>query len=142
MIYLLKCKVCKKQYLGKATDEFWLSETITRTTIEIKVVCNSIFMRILIASVITDSWGMFLTDKTGGFEPMKRENYWIRILKNLAVGPNLESTVWHFMCQIRVLLLLFWTELILELEIWIRLWCFCITPVIIVSASFGGYSIY
>lgn len=64
---------------------------------------------------------MFLTDKTGGFEPMKRENYWIRTLKNLAVGPNLESTVWHFMCQIRVLLLLFWTELILELEIWIRL---------------------
>ena len=34
---------------------------------EMKVACNSIFMSIFIAKIITDSWGIF--DETADFQP-------------------------------------------------------------------------
>ena len=38
-----------------------------------------------------------LIDKTDGFQPKKRENYWMRTLKTLVpLGLNVESTVSHF----------------------------------------------
>ena len=59
-----------------------------------------------------------LIDKTDGFQPKKRESYWMRTLKTVApLGLNIESSVWH--C---VFVQLFWTELFLDLELWIRLW--------------------
>ena len=60
-----------------------------------KVACNNIFMSIFIAKVSTDSWGnvsISLIDKTDGFQPKKRENYWMGTLKTLAqLGLNVES---------------------------------------------------
>ena len=59
-----------------------------------------------------------LIDKTDGFQPKKRESYWMRTLKTVApLGLNIESSIWH--C---VFVQLFWTELFLDLELWIRLW--------------------
>ena len=59
-----------------------------------------------------------LIDKTDGFQPKKRESYWMRTLKTVApLGLNIESSVWH--C---VFVQLFWTELFLDWELWIRLW--------------------
>ena len=64
LAYLLKCKVCKKQYVRETTDTFSLGRKITRTMRgnfrEIKVACNIIFMSIFRAKFITDSWGVFL----------------------------------------------------------------------------------
>ena len=38
-----------------------------------------------------------LIHKTDGFQPNKRENYWIRALEPLAPwGPDVEVSVWHF----------------------------------------------
>ena len=59
-----------------------------------------------------------LIDKNDGFQPKKRESYWMRTLKTVApLGLNIESSIWH--C---VFVQLFWTELFLDLELWIRLW--------------------
>ena len=52
-------------------------------------------MSIFIGKVSTDSWGnvsISLIDKTDGFQPKKRENYWMGTLKTLAqLGLNVES---------------------------------------------------
>ena len=62
LIYLLKCKFCKKQYVGETTDAFQ-GGTITRTMIEnfreMKVACNNVFMSIFLAKLITDFWGIY-----------------------------------------------------------------------------------
>ena len=64
LIYLLKCKVCNKQYVGETTDQFRLRwnnfKDKDKNFRDMKVVCNNIFMNIFIAKFITDSWGMFL----------------------------------------------------------------------------------
>ena len=43
LIYLLKCKVCKKQYVGETNDSF---RVMTENLREMKATCNSIFMGI------------------------------------------------------------------------------------------------
>ena len=56
VIYLPKCKVCNKQYVGETT---YVGRTITRTMTEnfngMKVACNNVFMSIFIAKVTADS---------------------------------------------------------------------------------------
>ena len=88
-----------------------------------------------------------LIDKTDGFQPKKRENYWMRTLKTLA--PLGLDAFWC--CQIFYILdtcfcttILDWTVFVLRtLGTILTLYLFClyITPVITVSASFGGFLI-
>ena len=63
-IYLLKCKVCNKQYVGETTDAFGLRcnnhKGHDRQFKTMKVACNNIFMSIFIAKVTMNSPGMFL----------------------------------------------------------------------------------
>ena len=64
LIYLLKCKVCNKQYVGETTDAFRLRcnnhKGHDRQFKTMKVACNNIFMSIFIAKVTMNSPGMFL----------------------------------------------------------------------------------
>ena len=59
LIYLLKYKVCKKQYVGETMDAFQLRlnnyKDNDKISKKMKVACNNIFTSIFIAKFITDS---------------------------------------------------------------------------------------
>ena len=82
-----------------------------------------------------------LIDKTDGFQPKKKENYWMRTLKTLGpLGLNVESVYLLDTCIITAIL--DWSVLKLSpLDTIVILYsfCFCVIPVTTISASFGGY---
>ena len=101
LIYLLKCKVCNKQYVGETTDAFRLSWNKYKDN-ERKFQKNECCMQQhLYEHFYSEGQNRFLgnvsislIDKTDRFQPKKRENYWMRTLKTLApLGFNVESAV-------------------------------------------------
>ena len=101
MICLLKRKVCKRQHVGETTDAFWLRWNNYKDN-ERKFQGNeSCMQQHLCEHCYSESHGGFLgnvsislIDKIHGFQPIKRENYWMRTLKTLApLRLNDESAV-------------------------------------------------
>ena len=100
LIYLLTCKVCKKQYTGKTVARFRLRWNNYKES-------NGKFLRgeetkqkSLHEHFLSDNLQSFeedvsicLIDKTNPSDPHKREYYWMRTLKTIApFGPNTEET--------------------------------------------------
>ena len=78
-------------------------------------------------------------NKTDDFQPYKRKSYCMRTRKTLASLKLLvESAAWRFINT--CLMMLFWTRLFLDFELWKRWWifinfCFCIIVPIIITRS-------
>ena len=101
MICLLKRKVCKRQHVGETTDAFWLRWNNYKDN-ERKFQGNeSCMQQHLCEHCYSESHSGFLgnvsislIDKIHGFQPIKKENYWMRTLKTLApLRLNDESAV-------------------------------------------------
>ena len=91
LIYLLSCKVCGLQYVGSTTDKFCL-HWINYKENDRKALRGEGHMQPeLFEHFATDNRNCFLTDcsitlidKTDGSHPMRREEYWRKVLKTLA----------------------------------------------------------
>ena len=91
LIYLLKGKICNKQYVGESTDAFRLRWNNYKDN-DRKFQRNVGFMQQhLYEHFYSEGHNGFLgnisislTNKTDRFQPKKRENYWMRTLKTLA----------------------------------------------------------
>ena len=66
LIYLIICKVCKIQYVGQTTEKFRLR-------------FHNHFLREDHNGLLADA-EITLIDKTDGFDPTRRERYWIHKL--------------------------------------------------------------
>ena len=104
LIYSLKCKVCKKQYAGETMYTFRLRWENYKDN-DKKFQRNESWMQqhlyehfyIKGHNGFLGNVSISLIHKTDGFQPNKRENYWIRTLEPLAPwGPDVEGAVWHF----------------------------------------------
>ena len=101
LIYLLECKVCDKQYVGETTDAFRLKWNNYKDNDRKFQRNESCMQQHLYEHFYSEghNWllgnvSVSLIDKTGGFQPKKKENYWMRTLKTLApLGLIIESTV-------------------------------------------------
>ena len=101
LIYLLKCKVCNKEYVGETTDAFRLRWKNYKDNDKKFQRNESCMQQHLCEHFYSEGHSGFLgnvfislIDKTDGFQPKKRENYYMRTLKTLApLGPNVESAV-------------------------------------------------
>ena len=106
LIYLLKYKVCKKQYVRETTDAFWLRWNNYKDNDRKFQRNESCMQQHLYEQFYTEGHNGFLgnvsislLDKTDGFQPKKSENYWMRTLKTIApLGLNAESAILHFIC--------------------------------------------
>ena len=101
LICLRKCKVCNKQYVGETTDAFrrrWNNSKENDRKFQRNGSC---MQEHLYEHFYCEGHNGFLgnvsislIDKTGGFQPKKGENYWMRTLKTLVpLGLNVESAV-------------------------------------------------
>ena len=128
LIYLLRCKVCKKQYVEETTDAALLRWNIYKDNDRKFQRNESCMQQHLYEHFYSKGHNGFLgnvsiklIDKTGGFQPKKKGKYWMRTMKALApLGFNVESASQHFIYWIRVFLPLFCTGLFLNLELWTR----------------------
>ena len=101
LIYLLKCKFCKKQYVLETTVAFRLRWNNYKDNDRKFQRIESCMQQHLYAHFYSESHNEFLenvfislVDKTDGFQPKKRKNYWMGTLKTLApLGLNVESAV-------------------------------------------------
>ena len=99
LIYLLRCKVCNKQYLGETTDAVLLRWNIYKDNDRKFQRNESCMQQHLYEHFYSESHNRFLEnvsisliDKTDSFQSKKRENYWMRTLKTLVpLGLNVES---------------------------------------------------
>ena len=101
LAYLLTCNKCKKQYTGEATDNFrgrWnnyksKSKSFTRGEKCIQEYLYNYFESEGHIEFLDDV-SITLIDKTDGFNPNKRENYWMRTLKTYApYGLNVVDSI-------------------------------------------------
>ena len=100
LIYLLTCKVCKKQYTGKTVDRFRLRWNNYKESDRKFLRGEEIKQKSLHEHFLSDSHQSFeedvsicLIDKTDPSDPHKREYYWMRTLKTIApFGLNTEET--------------------------------------------------
>ena len=100
LIYLLTCKVCKKQYTGKTVDRFRLRWNNYKESDRKFLRGEEIKQKSLHEHFLSDSHQSFeedvsisLIDKTDPSDPHKREYYWLRTLKTIApFGLNTEET--------------------------------------------------
>ena len=91
LVYLLTCNKCKKQYTGQTTDNFrgrWnnyksKSKSFKRGQKSIQEHLYKHFESEGHTEFLDDV-SITLIDKTDGFNPTKRENYWMRTLKTFA----------------------------------------------------------
>ena len=153
LIYLLKCKVFKKQYVGETTDAFWLRWNNCKDNDGKFQRTESCMQQHLHEYFYSEGLNGFLGNvsisligKTDGFQPKKMENYWMKTLKTVApLGLNVKSAVLLFIldsCSCATIL--DWTVFgyrILDTIVVLYSFCLCITPLITVSASFGSYLI-
>ena len=101
MIYLLKCKVCNNQYVGETTDAFLQRRSNYKDNDRKFQRNESCMQQHLYEHFYSKGHNGFLgnvsislIDKTDGFQPKKRDNYWTRTLKTLApLGLNVENAV-------------------------------------------------
>ena len=100
LIYLLTCKVCKKQYTGKTVDRFRLRWNNYKESDRKFLRGEEIKQKSLHEHFLSDSESfeedvsICLIDKTDPSDPHKREYYWMRTLKTIApFGLNTEETV-------------------------------------------------
>ena len=101
MIYLLKCKFSNKQYVGETTDAFRLRWNNYKDNDRKFQRNESCMQQHLYGHFYSEGHIGFLgnvsislIDKNDGFQPKKRENYWMRTLKTLAqLALNVESAV-------------------------------------------------
>ena len=87
-MYSLTCNICKKQYTDQTTDNFrcrWnnyksKSESFKRGE---KCIQKHLYKHFENKGYteFLDDVSITLIDKTGGYNPTKRENYWMRTLK-------------------------------------------------------------
>ena len=101
LAYLLTCNKCKKQYTGEATDNFrgrWnnyksKSKSFTRGEKCIQEYLYNYFESEGHIEFLDDV-SITLIDKTDGFNPIKRENYWMQTLKTYApYGLNVVDSI-------------------------------------------------
>ena len=100
LIYLLTCKVCKKQYTGKTADRFSLRQNNYKESDRKFLRGEEIKQKSLHKHFLKDSHQRFeedvsicLIDKTDHFDNHKRRYYWMRTLKTIApFGLNTEQT--------------------------------------------------
>ena len=101
LAYLLTCNKCKKQYTGEATDNFrgrWnnyksKSKSFTRGEKCIQEYLYNYFESEGHIEFLDDV-SITLIDKTDGFNPTKRENYWMQTLKTYApYGLNVVDSI-------------------------------------------------
>ena len=103
LIYLLTCKVCKKQYAGKTVDRFRLrwnnyKESDRKFLRGEKIKQKSLHEHFLSYShqSFEEDVSICLIDKTDPSDPHKREHYWMRTLKTIApFGLDTEETYWE-----------------------------------------------
>ena len=99
-VYLLTCKVCKKQYTEKTVDRFRLRWNNYKESDRKFLRGEEIKQKSLHEHFLSDSHQSFeedvsicLIDKTDPSDPHKREYYWMRTLKTIAsFGLNTEET--------------------------------------------------
>ena len=91
LIHLLKRKVCKKLYVGETTDAFRLRWNNYKDNDQKFQRNESCMQQHLYEYFYSQGHNGFLgnvsislIDKTDGFQPMKRENYWMKTLETLA----------------------------------------------------------
>ena len=100
LIYLLTCKVCKKQYTGKTFDRFRLRwnnyiESDRKFVRDEEIKEKSLHEHLLsdIHQSFEEDVSICLNDKTNPSDPHQREYYWMRTLKTIApLGLNTEET--------------------------------------------------
>ena len=90
-MYLAACKICNKQYTDQTTDSFtsrWYSYKSRSRKFDENKRCMQEY---IYSHFESDGHNGFpgdvsitLTDKTDGFDPMKRETFWMHTLKTLA----------------------------------------------------------
>ena len=80
MIYLLRCKVCKKQYVGETTDAFWLRQNNYKENDRKFQRNESCVQKYHYGHFYSEGRNGFLgnvsislIDKTNGFQPKKRK---------------------------------------------------------------------
>ena len=106
LIYLLQCRVCKKQYVGETTDEFRLRWDHYKGNDKKFQRNETCMQQHLYEHFYSKGHNGFLVnvsisliDKTDGFQPKKRENYWMKNPEYPSpLGLNVESTAQHFIC--------------------------------------------
>ena len=84
-VYLLKCKPCEKQYVGETMDAFRL-RWINYKDNDRKFQRNECFMQQHLYehfysedhNGFLGDFSVSLIDKTDGFQPKKKKNYWMR----------------------------------------------------------------
>ena len=99
-VYLLTCKVCKKQYTEKTVDRFRLRWNNSKESDRKFLRGEEIKQKSLHERFLSHSHQNFeedasicLIDKTDPSDPHKREYYWMRTLKTIAsFGLNTEET--------------------------------------------------
>ena len=98
---LVKCEFCEKKYVGETTNAFrnrWSNYKDNEKKFQGNENC---IQKHLYKHCFSEGHNGFLgnvseslMDKTDGFRPKKRENYWMRALKILGpLGLNAESTI-------------------------------------------------
>ena len=99
MVYLLTCRVCKKQYVGETTDKFrfrWnnykaCQKTALSNRSHTQSYLHSHFLQENHDGLITDC-DIVIIDKTDPAEPTVRENYWINRLRTMyPLGLNVNN---------------------------------------------------
>ena len=101
LVYLLTCKVCKKQYVGQTVDSFrlrWNNYKCNCRKHERKEACMQQFLYDHFCctdhSGFIDDVSITFIDKTDPSDPLKREDYWRSVLKTKApYGLNIEDCV-------------------------------------------------
>ena len=97
LIYLLKCKCCGKQYVGKTTDEFRLRWNDYKINDRKNARNETCMQEHLFEHFKSEGHSGFLGNVSitlMGKDPKRRENYWMRTLKTYALyGLNIEDSV-------------------------------------------------
>ena len=100
LIYLLTCKQCSKQYVGQTMDEFrfrWNNyrhnnRKYQRSETSMQKHPFRHFWSQVRKGFLNDVSINFI-DKTGPSDPLKREEYWRKTLRNMApFGLNIEDS--------------------------------------------------
>ena len=101
LVYLLNCNVCQKQYTGQTTNAFryrWNNYKSNDKKFQRGEQCMQDHLFRHFYSEGHDGFignvSISFIDKTDGFDPTKRENFWMRTLKTLAPhGLNIEQSI-------------------------------------------------
>ena len=99
MVYLLTCKVCKKQYVGQTTDKFRLRwnnyKTCQKKAMSNRAHTQAFFHSHFLSEKhhgLINDCNIVIIDKTNRAEPTIREMYWINRLQAIhPSGLNIEK---------------------------------------------------